>query len=209
MRQLLWPIFAVMLMLAWMPLLNAQPRPNEPPEEMLDRVTNEMITSLRANDQSLKQDPQMIYDIINRILVPYVDWNTMAKWVLGRSAWSQASDAQRREFSKEFKNLIIRTYASTLRAYNNQAIEYLPIRGGYEGKNRIQIDSMIRENGKEPIKVTYRLIQSGDTWKVYDIIIEGVSLLKGFQSQFSSEIQQDGLPSLIDRMRQHNEKPLR
>ena len=193
----------------WMPLLSAQPRPNEPPEEMLNRVTARDDHEFRSSDHALKQNPQLIYDIINRILVPFVDWNTMSKWVLGRNTWGQATEAQRKAFSEEFKNLIIRTYASTLRAYNNQVIEYQPIRGGYEGKTRIQVDSFIRENGKEPIKVTYRLIHSGDTWKVYDIIIEGVSLLKGFQAQFESEIQQQGLQSLIERLRQHNEKPLR
>lgn len=197
------------LLLLWVPLLSAQPQPNEPPEEMLNRVTQEMISSLRKNDDALRQNPQLIYDIINRILVPYVDWTTMSKWVLGRSTWSNATEAQRAAFSQEFKNLIIRTYASTLRAYNNQEIEYLPIRGGYAGKNRIQIDSYIRESGKEPIKVTYRLIHTGDTWKVYDIIIEGVSLLKGFQAQFETEIQQQGLQALIQRLRTHNEKPLR
>lgn len=207
MRILLLPLSFVLFF--WAQILSAQPKANEPPESMLNRVTGEMIQSLRANDQALRRNPQKIYEIINHILVPYVDWTTMSKWVLGRNAWSQATESQRDTFAKEFKNLIIRTYASTLRAYNNQEIEYLPIRGGYEGKTRIQVDSYIRENGKESIKVTYRLIYSGNTWKVYDIIIEGVSLLKGFQAQFESEIQQQGLPALIDRLRQHNEKPLR
>ena len=68
-------------------------------------------------------------------------------------------------------------------------------------KTRIQVDSFNREQGKEPIKVTYRLIHAGDTWKVYDIIIEGVSLLKGFQAQFETDIQQQGLSALISRLR--------
>ncbi len=181
----------------------------EDPDLMLKRVTQEMISALKQDDKDLKSNPNKIYPIIERILVPHIDWDAMAHWVVGRNAWSRASDAQRARFSKEFKDLLVRTYASTLRAYNNQTIEYLPIRGGIQGKNRVQVSSLIRENGREPIKVTYRMGKQGDTWLVYDITIEGISLLKGFQSQFAQEIQQKGLDSLSERLHQHNEKPLR
>ena len=87
------------VLLFWTAILSAQPLPNEPPEVMLHRVTQEMITNLRANDSEMRQNPQLIYDIINRILVPYVDWNTMSKWVLGRTTWSQATEDQRKAFS--------------------------------------------------------------------------------------------------------------
>lgn len=197
------------IFLLWAQCLSAQPRPNEAPDVMMNRVTQEMVSNLKSQSQSLDKNPQLIYEIVNRVLVPYVDWNTMSKWVLGRQTWSKATEDQRNCFSNEFKHLMIRTYASTLRSYNNQTIEYMPVRGSYQGKSRIQIDSVIRESGKEPVKVTYRLVRVGNIWKVYDIIIEGVSLLKGFQSQFSNELQQRGLPSLIDRLHQHNEKPLR
>ena len=181
----------------------------EAPDTMLNRVTQEMITALRNHDAELRSNPNRIYPIIDKILVPHIDWDAMAHWVVGRNAWDSASDGQRQRFSKEFKDLLVRTYASTLRAYNNQTIEYLPIRGGIAGKNRVLVASLIREPNREAIKVTYRMAKKGDTWLVYDISIEGVSLLKGFQSQFAQEVQQKGLDSLSDRLHQHNEKPLR
>ena len=181
----------------------------EEPDVMLKRVTQEMITALRQDDKELRANPSKIYPIIDRILVPHIDWDAMAHWVVGRNAWDRATEAQRARFSKEFKDLLVRTYASTLRAYDNQTIEYLPIRGGIQGKNRVQVSSLIRESGREPIKVTYRMGRQGDQWLVYDITIEGISLLKGFQSQFAQEIQQKGLDSLSARLHQHNEKPLR
>ncbi len=181
----------------------------EEPDVMLKRITNEMISALRSDDKELHENPSKIYPIIDKILVPHIDWLAMSRWVVGRSAWDGASDAQRTRFTKEFRDLLIRTYASTLRAYNNQTIEYLPIRGGTEGKNRVLVASLIRESGREPIKVTYRLTSQGEKWQVYDISIEGVSLLKGFQSQFAQEIQQKGIDALIDRLHHHNEKPLR
>lgn len=179
----------------------------EAPDLLLKRVTNEMIDSLKHHDSELKKNPDLIYSIVNKIIVPYIDWSAMSGWVVGRNAWGQASDAQRKAFVEEFKMLLIHTYASTLRAYNNQIVDYLPIRGGFEGKNRVQVASLIKEPGRQPIRVTYRMADKGDTWKVYDISIEGVSLLKGFQSQFSTEIHQGGLDKITQRLHQHNEKP--
>jgi phospholipid transport system substrate-binding protein len=200
--SLIFMIMALMLSTA----VVAEP---EAPDVLLQRITQEMISALRSHDQELRENPAHIYSIIDKILVPHIDWIAMSRWVIGKSAWDQASEAQRTRFSNEFKDLLIRTYASTLRAYNNQTIEYLPIRGGVEGKTRIQVASLIRESGREPIRVTYRLTNEGDKWQVYDISIEGVSLLKGFQSQFAQEIQQKGIDSLSERLHQHNEKPLR
>lgn len=179
----------------------------EGPDDMLRRITQEMISALKQHDASLKKNPDMIYGIVNKIIVPYIDWSAMSGWVVGRQAWAQASEAQKNAFISEFQTLLIHTYASTLQAYDNQVVDYLPIRGGYQGKNRVQVASLIKQPGRESIRVNYRLADKGDTWKVYDISIEGVSLLKGFQSQFSNEIQQSGLDAMIQKLRQHNAKP--
>lgn len=199
----------IVLILAFSLALPALGWAKAPPDEMLKHVTQDLISALRSQDQSLQEHPDKIYAIINQILVPHVEWHAMSQWVVGRVAWAKASDKDKEAFASEFKDLLIRTYASTLQAYNNQTIEYLPIRGGVAGKKRVQVVSRIRESGREPIQVTYRLVDQGDDWKVYDIIIEGVSLLKGFQSQFSEEVQQQGLEPLIKRLHTHNEKPLR
>jgi phospholipid transport system substrate-binding protein len=181
----------------------------EQPDILLKRLTQEMITALRQHDKELDKQPTLIFKIVDRIIVPYIDWTAMASWVVGRNEWLHASDSQRMRFTQELRELLIRTYASTLKAYNDQVIEYLPIRGGIDHKPKVQINSLIKEPGKEPIHVTYRLVNKEEGWKVYDISIEGVSLLQGFQSQFESEIRQFGLEALIERLHKHNEKPLK
>ncbi|HRE33413.1 MAG TPA: ABC transporter substrate-binding protein, partial [Candidatus Berkiella sp.] len=119
----------------------------EEPDILLQRVTKQMIESMRQHDKELQQQPKKIYDIIDKILVPHIDWIAMSRWVVGRNAWQSASDDQKKRFVKEFKDLLIRTYASTLRAYNNQTIDYLPIRGGTQGKPRVLVSSLIKEPG--------------------------------------------------------------
>lgn len=183
--------------------------PSERPEKLLERVTNQMLSTLKKHDKDLKRNPQGVFEIIDKILVPHVDESAMARWVAGRTAWEKATPSQRALFTNEFRDLLIRTYASTLMEYDNQRVEYFPIRGSIQGKTRVQVQSVIREPGKEQINVTYRLVAKKDAWKVYDISIEGVSLLKGFKSQLSQEIQRKGLDSVIAYLKEHNKKPIK
>lgn len=180
----------------------------ERPEILLEEVTQEMLVALKRNDSQIKKDPQRLVQIIEDILVPHVDIYDMSRWVVGRNAWLKASNSQKQRFAKEFKNLMIRTYASSLTAYSDQTIVYKPVRGDVSNKKRVQVSSQILESGRAPINVTYRLVQKQDKWRVYDIIIEGVSLLKGFKSQFAQDIQQSGLDTVIDKMSSHNQKPI-
>lgn len=181
----------------------------EKPEAMLQNVTQQLLASMKENNAQLKSDPNYIIGLVDRILVPHVDTTDMARWVVGRAAWEKASSADQAEFVKEFKYLVIRTYASTLNAYNNQKIEYLPVRGSVEGKSRVQVQSLIKEPGKEVVRVAYRLVRTDGTWRVYDIIIEGVSILKGFQSQFAPDVKTGGVAKAIKVIQTHNHKPLR
>lgn len=194
-------VVAIFFCLCFTSLLQAQ----EAPEVMLQRVTDTMIQAMRKHDQALKARPAFIRNIVENVLVPHVDWVTMSQWVLGRQIWLHATDAQKKQFIHTFKSLLIHSYAGTLRAYRNQSISYLPPRGG-SGKSSVQVGSLIRAPGREPIHVTYRLTKKGQTWQVYDISIEGISLLKGFRSQFASELQRGDLDHLIRYLHAHNQK---
>jgi phospholipid transport system substrate-binding protein len=178
----------------------------ERPEAMLDNVTKKLLISMKENNAKVKSDDDYIVQLVDRILVPHVDTFDMAKWVIGRVAWEKATPQEQAQFVKEFKYLMIRTYASTLTAYNNQQIEYYPVRGSIDGKNRVQVQSVVKEPGKEAVRIAYRLVRDGDTWRVYDIIIEGVSILKGFQSQFAPEVKTGGVAKAIKVIQSHNHK---
>jgi len=197
--------FGVILSILWLGIAQAKAAP----DVMLKQVTQQLVGELRSQDALLKRNPNHIYTIINTVLVPHLDWSTMSKWVLGRQVWMNATVDQKRRFTAEFRELLIRTYASTLQAYNNQTIEYLPLRSGYAGRTRVQIESRILEPGREPIRVSYRLADRGNAWQVYDISIEGVSLLKGFQQQFAEEMQKGGVEHLIQTLARHNRKQIK
>lgn len=180
----------------------------ERPEVELKSVTDQMLSALKRENQAIKSNPQRLVVIIEKILIPHVDINDMSRWVVGRNAWLKATPTQKAQFSKEFKNLLIRTYSSNLTAYNDQEIEYLPVRSDAAQKSRVLVATLIEQEGREPIHVSYRLKNAGGKWMLYDINVEGVSLLAGFKAQFEPEIQESGIDSVIRKIQTHNDKPL-
>lgn len=180
----------------------------EDPTEMLERVTDEMLSTMAQHRSELESNPNKIYEIVNRVLVPHVEFNEMSRWVAGRSGWSRASADERAAFTRAFRQLVIRTYAGSLNNYETQTVEYLPLRENIGDKRQIQVQSIIRKPGHDILNVSYRLVRTPSGWKVYDIIIEGVSLLKGFQNQFSAEIQREGLAAVTERIENHNTKEI-
>lgn len=175
----------------------------EEPVAMLRGVTDRVLAQLRSHQGELKAHPDRIYGIAEHLIVPHVDFEEMGRWIAGRNAWSKSSGAEQSAFISAFRNLVVRTYATSLLQYTDQEIEFMPPKGG-SAKERIQVASFIREEGKAPIRIDYRLVQHGGTWMLYDIVIEGVSLLKGYQAQFTDVIRQSGLSAATNKIRHHN-----
>lgn len=174
------------------------------PIDMLKSVSDQAIAELKSNEANLKMNPAVVYRIINRILLPHADMQDMARVALGRNAWNQATPAQRSQFTKEFTDLMVNTYSSALAAYTDETIEFYPLRQGYEGKSRVQVDSKIIRREGPPVSVKYRLVLKGDQWKVYDISVEGISILESFRSQFAEELSDGNLDALLTKLANHN-----
>ncbi len=176
----------------------------EDPIGMLQNVTQRMMSELRAHHDEIQHKPNKIYALVDHIILPHVDFSEMARWVVGRNAWRLADSETQKAFVQEFKTLVIRSYARSLLEYTDQEIEFLPMREPVIDQKRIQVQSVIKERGKSPIHMDYNLIHEGSGWKVYDIIIEGVSLMQGYRAQFSDDIRNGGITVVIEKMRQRN-----
>ena len=174
------------------------------PLDLMEGATQRVISVLNQDRGRLKSNPNHAVQIIDRYIAPHFDFVEMSRWVVGRNAWTAASRGEQDAFVRAFRNLVIRTYSKTLNKYESQTIEYLPLRGSYQGKSRIEVRSYIHEAGKEDQKVAYRLIARGNTWKVYDVVIEGVSIVKGFQSQFAADVKHNGLGYVAKKITSHN-----
>lgn len=179
------------------------PAEPEDPVKMLQGISTNVLNALRSRkDQT---DLKGVYNLCDKFILPYADFDEMSQWIAGRKIWSKASEKTKQDFMDAFKVLVVRTYATALNSYTNERVEFGKQKLDLS-KDRIQVTSQIIRTDvkKENIRVDYRLIKKDNKWYVYDIIIEGVSILQGFQAQFSNEIRQKGLDKVIVQIQQHN-----
>lgn len=174
------------------------------PIELLQNTSNQLIVALQRNQATLKTKPQIVYGIVNQILLPHVDLMSMSSRALGRTAWSQASPDQRQAFSQQFTTLLIKTYSSALAQYTDERVNFLPMRNDYNTQSRVQVNSVIVRDSGPSINVSYRLIPEGGRWMLYDFSVDGISMVESFRSQFAEELQQKGIDGLINKLAQHN-----
>lgn len=177
------------------------------PLAMLQTTSDQLLAALDQNKATLKSKPEIVYDVVKKILLPRADLTSMARIALGRDAWMAATPAQREEFTKEFTTLVIRTYSSALAQYSNQKIRFLPMRD-HGNQERTQVNSLIEREDGPPIAVNYRCVFKEQEWKVYDFSVDGISMIESFRSQFAEDLSRNNnnIQALIQKLAQHNKK---
>jgi phospholipid transport system substrate-binding protein len=175
----------------------------EAPAEVIVRETTAKVMGVLGTEQgTLHADPNRIFELVEDYIAPHFDLDRMSRRVLGKQ-WRGATAEQRARFVSAFKKLLIRTYATALREYSDQTVSYLPSRRR-EGRNAISVRTQINLSDGPPIPITYEMYLNGEAWKVYDVVIDGVSLVINYRSSFAAEVRKGGLDGLIGRMEEHN-----
>lgn len=173
-----------------------------PPLAMLKQTSDQMLNALQKNKASMKNDSKVIFRIVDSILLPHVDLETMGRSVIGRTYWNQATPAQRAEFKRLFTRQLTKTYSTALQSYQNEKVKFFPMRAFTPTAERVQVQSNIIRGNGQTIPVSYRLLNQGGEWKVYDFSVEGVSIVQSYSAQFANDLQQGGLAGLLAKMRQ-------
>ncbi len=170
------------------------------PQQLVIDTTDRMLAALEAHGPQLEQQPALIYELVGEIVLPHFDFVRMSAWVLGKY-WPRASLEQKRRFVPAFRQRLVRTYAVALLEYRGQRIEYLPLRED-PASGEVTVRSRVVQPGKPPIALNYYLWQHDDRWRVYDISVDGISLVANYRTSFASEIKTHGLEALISRLEQ-------
>ncbi len=173
-----------------------------PPDVLVRQTAEEIIEIIRKDKDIQAGDLRKITALAESKALPHFDLERMSRMVLGRH-WSAASKEQQAQFVSEFRTLLIRTYASALTKFRDQTIEYRPLRT-QPGDTDVTVRTQVLQPGAPPLPVDYRLIRKENGWKVYDVAIEGVSLVTNYRSQFSAEVRQSGIDGLIQRLAEKN-----
>lgn len=173
------------------------------PMAMLREVTNSMIQRLTADKVKVQEDPEYVFKLADELLVPKADFNEMSKRVLA-VYWRKATPKQRADFATEFQNLVVHTYATAFRSYKDEQVEVTGERYGRQNKNLVEVNTKIKQTEGPDIVVNYRMIKREQGWKVYDMNVEGVSLVSSFRSQFADKLRRDGIDAVIADLKTKN-----
>jgi len=174
------------------------------PQALVKKTTEQVLAEISAKKQELADNPGRIYPLIDGILLPRFDFNQISRLVLGKH-WKQASKEQKESFIKEFRELLVRTYATALLYYSGQEINYPPMQAKPDAK-KVKVKTKVRDKGTGAVPIDYSLYLRKDNWKVYDVTIDGVSLVSTYRTNFNSQIRRHKLSGLIDNIKQRNSK---
>ena len=172
------------------------------PEDLVRKTAEDVLFAIKADEEIQKGDKEKIYKLAEEKILPNFDFERVARLVLGR-AWRSASDEQKKEFIVQFRTLLLKTYTVALSKYKNQTIEFKPTRMS-DTDEIVIVKTEITQSGGQPIRVNYALSKNSGKWLVFDIVIEGVSLVTNYRSQFSSEIKRNGMDTLIKKLSKKN-----
>jgi len=193
-------VVALTLMLMVFLVHSASAIDQRAPEQIVKEVTTAVLAVLNEDQARLKEDPTLVNNLIYETIIPIVDLNSMGKLILGKH-WKWASEEQRLRFVSEFKDMLVRIYAKSLVDYGHAKVKVLPDRNRKESKYHIVQTELYIGSGKAPLRVAYIFRNNKqDEWKVFDLSVDGLSLVKNFRTSFGQEIKETSLDALIERL---------
>ncbi len=169
-------------------------------------IADDVLAIVKKDKEIQAGDQQKVFTLAEEKILPHFNFEHVCRLVLGKN-YVKANKEQQDAFQKEFRTLMLYTYASALSKYRNQTIEYKPLKD-YADDKQVVVKTLILQSGGQPIGVDYTLESINDSWKVYDISIEGVSLVTNYRSQFGNEIRQGSIDSLIQKLADKNKENL-
>lgn len=175
----------------------------EPPDVLVKQTVNEVLGIIRTDKKIQAGDVDRIAEVMEQKIAPHFDFPRMTRLAVGRP-WRQATPEQRSELVSEFRTLLIRSYASAFSMFKSIVVEYKPLRLSNDA-TVATVNTVIRlPGGAQPISVDYDMQLKDDQWKVFDVRIDGASLIINYRNIFAQEIQRGGIDGLINSLKQKN-----
>lgn len=171
------------------------------PDALVRRTTDEIVGEIRK-DKELTTNAQKLLELVDAKVLPHFNFNRMTMLAVGRP-WRDATPGQREQLVKEFRTLLVRTYSTALEQYSNQTIDVKPS-AAKQGDNETTVRTQINQPGGQPIAMDYRMERTPQGWKVFDVSIEGVSIVTTYRSTFAAEVSKGGIDGLIKSIAAQN-----
>lgn len=191
MKKILW-LFPI-----WAFVMTAPVAAQAMPDQLVRDTTDKIIALLKENRAIYKKDQNKLFAMVHETVLPHFDFRAMSRMVLARN-WRSANEDQRGRFTTAFRDLLVRTYATALLKYTDEKIIFLPYRAKPEDR-KVIVKTEIKPSGGGPnIPMDYRFYRKNTEWKVFDVSIDGVSLVTNYRNIYNEKIKKQGLDALIE-----------
>jgi phospholipid transport system substrate-binding protein len=187
---------------------NARATSEENPYQLLQDVATKTFARIKVEHGQIQKNPEMLRDVMEQELLPYIDYNFSALKVLGKH-FRTVPKEKIPEFIQVFRQYLITTYALAMTYYTGQEVIFQPVRE-VGSDNTVTVRAVVKESGRPDINISFKLRKNTKTneWKAYDMVAEGISLLSSKQSEFESILRQEGIQKVIDIMKEKISQPI-
>lgn len=173
------------------------------PEALVRKITAEVLAELKSDEALQAGDKETAIALAEKTILPHLDFEEATRFVMGR-AWSRASAEQRKRLVAEFRRLLIRTYANAFRGYGGEGMEVLPVRMHPED-TEVTVRNRYLRPGAPPVMVDYAMHKTPQGWKIFDVAVEGISLLMVYRAEFAEALRRADIDHLIQGLARKND----
>ena len=174
----------------------------EAPDVLVKRVSQETLATIKSDPKVQAGDQARIREVVETKLLPYFDFERITALAMGRN-WRQATPEQQKQLVEQFRQLLVRTYSGALSQYRDQTIDYKPLRAEANA-TEVTVRTEVVRQGQAPVQIDYSMAKGNPAWKVYDVIVGGVSLVTNYRDEFNEQIKSGGIDGLIKTLQAKN-----
>ena len=175
-----------------------------PPDVLAKTTTLDVISIVKQDKDIQAGNTKKVLDLVEAKVLPHFNFNHMTMLAVGKN-WRSATPAQQQVLSKEFQTLLVRTYSNSLTNYKNQVIEFKPLRMQPTDTD-VTVRTEVIQSGTRPIPIDYSMEKMPNGWKVYDVTVDGVSLVTNYRGSFNTQVRQGGIEGLIKSLVDKNKQ---
>ena len=172
------------------------------PDALVKNITGEVIDIIKQDKDIQAGHQKKISDLVEAKVLPHFNFARMTALAMGRN-WPKANAEQQKSLTGEFRTLLVRTYSTALSTYKNQVIEFKPLRAA-AADTEVMVRTQVKQPGTEPVSIDYGMEKTANGWKVYDVVVGGVSLVTNYRETFNAEVRDGGVDGLIKSLASKN-----
>lgn len=182
------------------PVSQAQQTQQLGPEELVKKVTSDVLETIKSDKQLAAGDKRKALQLAEQKILPHVDFAEATQLAVGK-AWNQASPEQKEQLVTSFRTMLVRIYSNAIDVYRGQTMRTMPVRVQPNATEATVRNQYIKD-GQPPVPVEYAMKKTGEGWKIYDISVEGVSLVQTYRAEFDNITRTQGVEGLIKKLKE-------